>query len=232
VLLAGLVTMTTPQSSEAGPIYPITIGGFSGGTATLNAPGTLANGLAVELGSVLISGPIGTFEGYCVDLQHYITPGTYQTEIDTMSAWNNTASPPHASLGPGAASWLYNTYATSAVGNNDLRAALSLAIWDSLYNNVYNVTTANSGFWVTNASSQTYITQANLMLAALQSYQGTLPYATWLRTGNLANGYSQDFIGVIPESGPLTLLVAGALVLVLLRSRVRASGLLAWPAQF
>jgi hypothetical protein len=185
----------------------------------------------VELGSVVISGPIGTFEAYCVDLQHYITPGTYQTEIDTMSAWNNTASPSHASLGPGAASWLYNTFATSAVGNNDLRAALSLAIWNSLYNNVYNVTTANSGFWVTNASSQTYITQANLMLAALQGYQGTLPYATWLRTANVANGYSQDFMGVIPEAGPLALLAAGVLVLVLLRSRAGASRLLGWPVR-
>jgi hypothetical protein len=218
-LAFALVIAGTAPLAEAAP-YTISISSFSGGTAVLNAPGTLANGLNVELGSVVVSGALGTFEAYCVDLQHYVSPGSYQATLDSMANWNNTAAPPHASLGSGAASWLYDTYAASAVGNNDMRAALSLAIWDALYNNVYNVTTVNSGFWVTNVSSAAFVTQANSMLAALKNYQGTFTQEYWLRTVDKTNNYTQDFMGRIPEPAAVASLFVGSVAVFLMRRRM------------
>ena len=107
---------------------------------------------------------------------------------------------------------MYDTFAAGAVGSNDTRAALSLAIWNSLYNNVYNVTTVNSGFWVTNASNATFITQANAMLASLKSYQGSFAQEIWLRTVDKSNNYTQDFMGRIPEPTVLAFLGIGCLV--------------------
>src|SRR4029079_6135593 len=105
VLLALGMLTSAAVTAEAGPVN-INIGNFSGGTGVLHAPGTLANGLNVYLGSVLITGDLGTFESYCVDLQHYDIPGTNSATLDSMSNWNNSAVPVHASLGAGAASWL------------------------------------------------------------------------------------------------------------------------------
>lgn len=208
-VLVGIGMLTTISvAAEAGPIS-INIGNFSGGTAVLHAPGTLANGLNVVLGSVLITGDLGTFESYCVDLQHYDIPGLNHATIGSMADWNNTATPAHAGLGGGAASWLYNTYAAGAVGNQGLEAALSLAIWDSLYNNVYNVTTAGTGFWVTNVSSASYVTTANSMLTALQLYGGPLPTDNWIQTVNLGNNTAQDFIAPVPEPAALVLFGTG-----------------------
>jgi hypothetical protein len=221
-LLFGILLTFSVVESEASPLYFINIGSFSGGTATLNAPGTLANGLTVVLGAVLITGDLGTFESYCVDLQHYDLMGINQTTVDSMANWNNTATPPYSptDLGGGAASWLYQNYAANAVGHQDREAALSLAIWDALYNNVYNVTTANSGFWATNVNSS-YVTLADTMLGNLQQFHGSLPQVSWLRTVNGPNNTSQDFIAPVPEPATLTLLGLGSLSALLTRHRIR-----------
>ena len=220
LLSFGMLFTYSVVQSEANPLYSINVGSFSGGTAMLHAPGTLANGLMVQLGAVLIAGDLGKFESYCVDLQHVDLLGTNQTAVDSMANWSNTATPPHASLGSGAASWLYLKYGASAVGHQDREAALSLAIWDALYNNVYNVTTVNTGFWATNVNSS-YVTLANTMLGDLQQYHGTLPYASWLRTVNGVNGTAQEFLGPVPEPATLTLLSLGALSALFMRRRIR-----------
>jgi hypothetical protein len=226
LLAFGLLFTLSVVESEASPLYSINIGSFSGGTATLHAPGTLANGLTVYLGAVLITGDLGTFESYCVDLQHFDLQGANQTTVDSMANWNNTATPPYSStdLGGGAASWLYQTYAANAAGHQDQEAALSLAIWDALYNNVYNVTTANSGFWATGVNSS-YVTLADTMLGNLQQQQGPLPEANWLRTVDGANHTAQDFIAPrprpVPEPATLTLFGLGGLSTLLKRRRIR-----------
>jgi len=144
--------------------------------------------------------------------------------LDSMSNWNNVATPIHASLGGGAASWLYNTYALWATGNQTREAALSLAIWNALYDNDYTVTayTATSGFWVTSLSNAAYGTMANDLLYNLSQTKDSLTtYAGWIRTDNLGGNTAQDFIAPVPEPATLTLLGAGLLSAGFARRRTR-----------
>jgi hypothetical protein len=223
VLMAAL-WCAVPRTAAAGPLN-IDIGSFSGGTAVLHAPGTLADGVNVYLGAVRITGDLGTFESYCVDLQHYAVPGANQTTLDSMANWNNGAGVPHASLGGGAASWLYNTYSGIAAGHQERQAALSLAIWNSLYDDDFSVT-AGTGFRATSLSSAAYATIANDWLAELSQQidnGATLPYAGWLRTIDGANNRSQDFIAPTPVPEPGTILLMGSGLASLLGLRRRRS---------
>jgi hypothetical protein len=233
ILLAGL-WCTVPHTASAGPVT-INIGNFSGGTAVLHAPGTIANNLNVHLGAVRITGDLGTFESYCVDLQHYAILGTnQQAVVDSMSNWNNSTAAPISSLGGNAAAWLYNSYRDTAAGNQQKQAALSMAIWNVLYDNDFSVLTAGSiagrGFWVSSVAnlggatnSANAVNQANQWLGALQlqmSQGKPLGTASWLRTVNNTNGTSQDFIASqVPEPASILLMIGGLVGLFAFRRR-------------
>ncbi|MGH9408479.1 MAG: PEP-CTERM sorting domain-containing protein [Vicinamibacterales bacterium] len=231
VILAVGVSVTMARNAEASPIT-IDIGSFSGGTAVIHAPGTLANGLDVELGSVLITGPLGTFGSYCVDLQHYDIQGANETVVNTMDNWSNTVSGTPDPQGGREASWLYNTYEPAAFGNQTDEAALSLAIWNALYDTDYTVL-SGSGFSVTSLSNATYGTIANQYLSALQTELASgaaLPDDLWLQTANSSPHYAQDFIAPVPEPGTLVLLATGVAGAVTRRRARRQSRLSATAA--
>jgi hypothetical protein len=218
--------LTAAGTAGASPVT-INIGSFSGGTAVLHAPGTLADGLNVLLGSVLITGDLGTFESYCVDLQHYDLPGANQTVVNTMNNWNNTAtSIAHASSGGGAASWLYNTYANGAAGNQTKEAALSLAIWNSLYDDDFSVL-GGSGFWASSVKNQ-YSSLADQYLGNLKTFLqsgSALPNDYWLQTANVSPNYSQDFIAPRPVPEPPAIVLFGTALFCALRFHRRLPGL-------
>ena len=221
VLMAAL-WCTIPRTASAAPIT-INIGSFSGGTAVLHAPGTLADGFNVYLGAVRITGDLGSFDSYCVDLQHYAVLGSNQANVDSMANWNNSAVPARASLGSAAASWLYTTYSGMASGRQELQAALSLAIWNSLYDNDFSVT-SGTGFYATSLSNASYATTANDWLGQLsqQMSQGAaLPQVGWLRTIDGANDRSQDFIAPVPEPGSIILMGSGLASIFGFRRRQR-----------
>jgi len=220
-LLPAAVLACLSASTAAATPVDISVSDIATSTGVLHAPGTIANNLLVDVGAVLITGSLGTFESYCVDLQHFITPGQYQTDVDTMANWNQFANPAPVSptLGSGAASWLYLNEGAIAAGNRRMEAALQLAIWNALYDNDYSVS-SGSGFWVTNLSNTLSIGLANGMLNDLKNYQTAHPntplvQATWLRTTDGPNHFSQDFIAPVPEpSAGLLLCVSLTAVLV------------------
>jgi hypothetical protein len=197
--------MALSSTANAGPIS-INVGNFTGGTAVLHAAGTLADGLNVVTGAVLLTGDLGTFESYCVDLQHYDTPGVNGANLDTMDHWNNGVTSAIDKVSGGEASWLYNKYAAGAVGNQVMEAALSLAIWNALYDSDYTVLTGS--FWASSVSLAGAADLADKMLGSLKGVAiASLPYDTWIRTTNYGTTYSQDFIAPVPE--PMMLLLLG-----------------------
>jgi hypothetical protein len=217
VLLAlGMLTTVAPSAS-ASPVIYIDTSHFVG-TGVLHAPGTLADGLNVYLGAVQITGDLGTFWSYCVDLQHYDLAGWNEVTVANMSDWNNTATPvAHDSLGGGAASWLYNQYGATAVGGT--QAALQLAIWNVLYDNDASVSGGN-GFWLSvTQSNASYATAANAMLADYFANGKPVANDIWLRTNDVRTNYAQDFIAPVPE--PATLLLLGTGVAGMFGSRAR-----------
>jgi hypothetical protein len=222
MVLMAVGVLTGASTAQAAPLT-INIGNFTGGTAVIHAPGTLANNLNVYLGAVLITGDLGTFESYCVDLMHYDIPGNNSATLGSMSDWNNqgnTSQGAITGLGGAAAAWLYNTYALGAVGNKSLEAALSLAIWNALYDTDKTVK-SGAGFWVDHLSDASYADLADQYLSTLSPAKYASANAGWIQTNNPSAYYAQDFIAPVPEPATLTLLGAGLLSAGFARRRTR-----------
>ncbi len=207
---------TVPAVATATPVR-IYAGAENPGSpyVTIHAPGMLGNGLQVMVGSVRFSGDLGTFDGYCVDINHYFTPnGWYMVDpVDSMANWGvndpsvrSTSSPADAGH---RAAYLYNTFGNTT---DPLRRwALQTAIWNALYDDDSDIT--EGAFWL----STDYIAGvgvANAMLQALAQYSGPPMEATWLRLVDDANRGTQDFIAPVPEISSVLLVATGLGVLI------------------
>jgi hypothetical protein len=167
-------------------------------------------------GAFLVTGGLGAFDAYCVDLNHYINvPGTYPVNaVDNMSDWSGLGGVPNAG---GIAAWLCNKYAWFSPTVQD-KAALQLAIWNVLYDTDLNVHALGivgaAGFWAEGPTD--VLRQANNLLASIGSNRAD---SQWLRITDTQASYTQDLMGAVAEPGSLPLLGTGLTALALRRRR-------------
>jgi len=212
-LVVAVALLVPVATSSATPIY---ISGEVGVGVTIYSPGTLANtGVGTTAGAFLVTGALGAFDAYCVDLNHYINiPGSYEVNpVDKMSNWSNLGGIADAG---GLAAWLYDKYAWFSPTAQD-KAALQLAIWNVLYDtdlDVYGSGITGAGFW---ASAPTAVMdRANQLLGSIGSNRAD---GQWLRITDTQANYTQDLMGAVPEPGSLLLLGTGLTALALRRRR-------------
>jgi hypothetical protein len=204
-----IMLAVVPAQAYATP-YLISLTDPSGITGIISAPGTLANNLNVYIGASWITGDLGNLEAYCVDLNSY--SGGNTTDVSAMSNWNLGTG---FGLGGHPAAWLYEHFATTLGGVNSAneRAALQLAIWNSLYDTDANVLAlggAGQGFAVRNMPAIiTSRADEMLSLALAADYSGA--NAWWLQMPNAGQAPAlQDYITQpVPELGSGLLLFTG-----------------------
>ena len=206
LLLVGL----SPAASASPLIY---VSAERGQAVTVYAAGTLAStGAATTAGAFQITGDLGSFEAYCVDLEAYIfVPGTYAVDpVGAMSTWGSplgdVLSLPTAGM---YAAFLYNTYAGQAATLGDYaRAGLQLAIWEVLYDTADKNVLGGLGFRATGVTASA----AAYAVTVLASIPLNGPYgdATWLQLKDAAGGNIQDLTGPpVPEPASMLLFGSG-----------------------
>ncbi len=209
-LVALLTIFGFAGTAAAGPM--ITLHGENGVSVTVYGVGTECGvvGCGTTAGTFIVTGDLGSFEAYCVDLKHRINPnGTYEVSPypTTMSTWASLGS--GTSVLPQGAYWaayLFNTNAAGAT-TNEAKAALQLAIWEVLYDTANLNVTGGSGFYATAASG--VLTAANALLVGLPA--GLHGDALWLQlVDTVGTAYTQDLMGPNPIPEPASMFLFGS----------------------
>jgi PEP-CTERM motif-containing protein len=129
----GALVFLAPSSALAGPLWyksdgmaandavNISYGSFSGGAYTGQNIGQLSTS------SDFSASP--QFYTFCVDLDHEVQSGqVYQVDPESLT------DPLYGRPNGAQIAYLYSTYGTSQITNNDYAAALQLALWDEVAN--------------------------------------------------------------------------------------------------
>lgn len=189
------IGFTMAASSAAGGI--ISYQGMSlCETATLHAPGHLADNLTVYTGLSQLTYEGQTYFGYCVDIDHYA--GTGEASVSSVNDLHNGDK----------VAYLFDTYGPSA--DTALKAAsLELAIWEVLNENgKFDLTTGD--FWASSGDGS-LIASANELLKNIPS-----GYVARSSTCVINGDNVQDFVVrgnlEVPEPTTLALVVMGMLV--------------------
>ena len=223
--------LAVPTVAAAGPIL-VHVGSENPGSpyATIYAQGTLADGLQVMVGSVRFTGDLGTFDAYCVDINHYLTPDHWYdvSSVDAMSNWGLSDPVVRAASSPsdaGArAAVLFNTFGGAT--DSLTRWALQVAIWNALYDTDTDVAT---GAFRISTGYAAGVARADDLLQALAGWDGSSVDAGWIRLADGPGNGTQDFIAApVPEPATGWLMGAGLSALLgsvaLVRRRRRARG--------
>lgn len=171
----------------------------------IHCPGLLSDGVTVRAGKYNVTYQQTPFEVFCVDANHW-AGDTEVTEVGIDSLRNGDL-----------VACLYETHA-SAADTHTRAAALSVAIWEVLYENEDDFNAGSGHFHVTGNGD--VVLAANDMLAGLPDF-----YQPTMNLVILHSEEKQDMIigtlGEVPEPATLTILALGGL-LTLFRQRRRA----------
>jgi len=132
VIITFCVLVLTPFSVGAIPLQTVA---YQGASVQYEFNGNHRSGIAAEFQLTLGNGSdeFGT-NGYCVELEETISiPKLYDVELKSVSFRPNGMD----------AAWLMNEYAFG-LENLDAKAALQLAIWDTIYEDAFTVLSATS----------------------------------------------------------------------------------------
>ncbi len=120
---------------------------------TLHADGYLADGRRVYAGQNTLDYEGFTYDGYCVDIDHWV--GSSEV-VERPYTWLNNGD---------LVAYLYETYAPT-VDSNTTAAALSVSIWEVLFE-TENAYDPSSGAFSVSTSNGGVFTEAEAMLQTL-----------------------------------------------------------------
>ena len=173
-------------------------------SVTFHGAGLITDGATMDVGRYQITYQQTAYEAYCVDADHWLST----TEVTEQSVDSLTNG--------GLVAYLYETYAP-AVTDGTAAAALGVAIWEVIHENV------DPAFDIT--SGRVYITGNDPVVQAANAMLATLPgsYESTTDLIVLHSDEHQDLLisaSSVPEPFSLALLVVGA-PLAVLRGRRR-----------